>query len=296
MSSSCLAPVCASRSGDAVRVVRVDAWRPASGDARASLAVEEPLEIRLDGSPLAVTMRTPGDDEDLAAGFALTEGLIGGSDDLSGVCVVIDVPPDARGNVVDVRLREPAADMPARARRRAGLLTSACGVCGQGTIDAVRRRARPVAGSGVMEAACLVSMPDTLRSAQAVFSLTGGLHAAGLFSLDGRLIAAREDIGRHNAVDKVVGHAVRQRLLPLSGTALMVSGRAGFEIVLKAWMAGIPVVASVSAPSSLAVQLAEEADITLVGFLRGSDYTVYHGLHRVPGMARSRANPDACPA
>lgn len=275
--------------GRAPRVVRVDAWRPRLGDAMASLAVEEPLEIRVDGVPLVVTMRTPGDDEDLAAGYLLTEGLITDSSEVADVAFVADLHPGARGNVVDVRLRARPETGPARTRaRRRGILTSACGICGEGTIEAVRRRARPVSSRASLWSSRLISMPDSLRAAQMVFSQTGGLHAAGLFETGGTLLAAREDIGRHNAVDKVVGHAVRQARLPLSDTALMVSGRAGFEIVLKAWVAGIPIVASVSAPSSLAVQTAEEANITLVGFVRGCDYTVYTGLQRIVHDAGAR--------
>ena len=267
----------------AARLVRVDTWKPGAGHGDDCVAAEEPLEIRVDGSPLAITMRTPGDDVELAAGYALTEGLIAGLDDLASVEPVDDVAPDVRGNVVNLRLREGAADAAAanHRARRAGFIASACGVCGQGTIDAVRRRASPLPAGASISSATILSLPDTLRAAQEVFSATGGLHAAGLFHLDGRLIVAREDIGRHNAVDKVVGRALLNRLFPLSATALMVSGRAGFEIVLKAWLAGIPILASVSAPSSLGVQVAEEADMTLIGFVRGRDFTVYSGRHRI---------------
>lgn len=273
----------------APRVVCVEAWRPRDGDARANLAVEEPLEIRVNGAPVAVTMRTPGDDEDLAVGYLLSEGWIAGYHDVVEVSPGRGVRPGSEGNAVDVRLRESRHPAGAGSRRpRRGLLTSACGVCGEGTIEAVRRRAAPLSSRATMDADRLVAMPASLRRTQAVFAETGGLHAAGLFSLSGSLIVAREDVGRHNAVDKVVGHAVRCAMLPGLNVALMVSGRAGFEIVLKAWLAGIAIVASVSAPSSLAVEMAEEANITLVGFLRGSDYTVYSGLHRV-----SRRNNDA---
>jgi FdhD protein len=154
-------------------------------------------------------------------------------------------------------------------------------VCGRGTIDAVSRRAAPLPNGRKIAAARITALPDSLKPAQAVFAETGGLHAAGLFDFAGDLLVAREDIGRHNAVDKVVGYGALRGRLPFSDTALLVSGRAGFEIILKAWIAGIPVVASVSAPSHLAVQLAEEADMTLIGFLRGGSFTVYHGRHRI---------------
>jgi len=265
----------------AVRLLTVGVWKPGTGSGYAHVASEEPLEIRANGRPVAVTMRTPGDDAELAAGFALTEGIIAAPRDLAGVNAIDEVPPDVRGNVVDIRLHQEAALPAAYRDRRAGFIASACGICGQGTIETVRRRAAPLPPGASVSAATIVSLPDTLRAAQEVFAATGGLHAAGLFHLDGRLVVAREDIGRHNAVDKVLGYALLHGLFPLSSMLLMVSGRAGFEIVMKAWIAGVPVLASVSAPSSLAVQLADEADLTLVGFVRGRDFSMYSGFHRI---------------
>jgi len=260
-------------------------WKLGTGEFEDRVAVEEPLEIRLEGRALAVTLRTPGDDEELAAGFVLTEGLVKHAADIERVAAVDDVPPSARGNVVDVRLAKAAgrgrSTSVSKLTHRPSFITSACGVCGRGTIDAVSRRAAPLPDGRSIPASRIIAFPDRLRAAQAVFAETGGLHAAGLFDFAGNLLVAREDVGRHNAVDKVVGYGALRGQLPFSDTALLVSGRAGFEIVLKAWIAGIPVVASVSAPSHLAVQLAEEADMTLVGFLRGKSFTVYHGRHRI---------------
>jgi FdhD protein len=267
------------------RSIAVDVWKLGTGQLKDRVATEEPLEIRLDGHALAITLRTPGDDEELAAGFVLTEGLVAGPDDIARIVVVEDVPPSARGNVVDVQLvpgmNGTAAARQSKLNHRPSFITSACGVCGRGTIDAVARRAAPLPPGPAIAASCISGFPDRLRQAQAVFAETGGLHAAGLFDVDGNLLATREDVGRHNAVDKIVGFGALRRALPFATRALLVSGRAGFEIILKAWMAGIPIVASVSAPSQLAVQLAEEADMTLIGFVRGSTFTVYHGRDRV---------------
>lgn len=251
-----------------------------------SLAAEEPLEIRVSG-PLAVTMRTPGDDIDLAIGFLLTEGIIrGAADVLTAKLCAGDQELNAY-NVVDVKLdpRIPAPDTQQAARNF--YTTSSCGVCGKASIDAVRTRsAFDVSGDPVtISPALLAALPDALRERQRAFATTGGLHAAGLFTADGELVCLREDVGRHNAVDKVIGWAVRQERLPLAGHVLMVSGRASFELCQKAWMAGIPVLAAVSAPSTLAVDLAAEAGITLVGFLRGPTFNVYAGGHRVHGVA-----------
>ena len=261
------------------RVLRV----PVSGGAeyRADLlAVEEPLEIRVDGEPLTVTMRTPGDDIDLAAGFLFTEGLLGGLDEVreirmcdENVAAVTARPGHA------LRYQHAGAAGPARKF----LMTSACGVCGKDSIEAVRvRSAFDVAADPVrVSATVLAALPGRLAGAQRVFSRTGGLHAAGLFAPDGTLLVVREDVGRHNAVDKVAGWALRSGLLPLAGHILLVSGRASFELAQKAIMIGVPVLAAVSAPSSLAASLADEAGLTLVGFLRGTTMNVYAGAHRV---------------
>jgi FdhD protein len=257
------------------------------GDAEArrrpdDLAAEEPLEIRVRKAPLAVTMRTPGQDIDLAMGFLLTEGIIGAAGDVvtAQLCAGTDTPNTY--NVVDVVL---GADVPPPVTdpSRNFYTTSSCGVCGKASIDAVRTRSRfDVSGDGFAIPARLLSeLPDKLRAAQRTFDRTGGLHAAGLFSGDGELLVLREDVGRHNAVDKVIGWALREGRLPLTGHVLLVSGRASFELTQKAWMAGIPLLAAVSAPSTLAAELADEAGMTLVGFLRGPSMNVYAGAQRV---------------
>ncbi|SEG65633.1 FdhD protein [Thermomonospora echinospora] len=244
-----------------------------------TLAVEEPLEIRVGGRPLTVTMRTPGDDFDLVAGFLAAEGIIGGPRDLVAMRYCADT---AEQNVLDVALAE-GVRPPGTLAERAFQTTSACGVCGKQSIEALRARSPyELAADAVrVDPRVLARLPDRLREAQRVFERTGGLHAAGLFDASGELLAVREDVGRHNAVDKVVGWALRADLLPLSGRILMVSGRASFELAQKAVQAGIPVLAAVSAPSSLAAQLAEETDLTLVGFLRGESMNVYAGARRI---------------
>ena len=248
---------------------------------------EEPLEIRVGHAgearrPLAVTMRTPGDDLDLALGFLLTEGLIADAGDvLTAQLCAGDNEPNTY-NVVDVTLA-PHVAPPDVDPTRNFYTTSSCGVCGKASIDAVRTRSRfDVAADQLSVAAKdLVAMPDRLRAGQQAFDRTGGLHAAGLFTAGGDLVCIREDVGRHNAVDKVVGWALRESRLPLSGHVLLVSGRASFELVQKAAMAGIPVLAAVSAPSTLAMDLAAESGLTLVGFLRGATLNVYAGANRV---------------
>ncbi|MGY1635133.1 formate dehydrogenase accessory sulfurtransferase FdhD [Geodermatophilus sp. SYSU D00742] len=243
-----------------------------------TVAAEEPLEIRLSGTPLAVTMRTPGHDFDLVHGFLLTEGVIGSSDDVLGLRYCDSVDADGRNtyNVVDVDLA-PGVEPPDTALDRNFYTSSSCGVCGKASIDAIRTRTRHDVAADATRLALgtLLVLPDRLRAAQQVFDKTGGLHAAGLFTAAGELVALREDVGRHNAVDKVVGDAVREGRLPLAGHVLMVSGRASFELTQKAAMAGIPFLAAVSAPSSLAVELAADVGITLVGFLRGDGCNVY---------------------
>nr|WP_240942104.1 formate dehydrogenase accessory sulfurtransferase FdhD [Planosporangium thailandense] len=253
-----------------------------------SVAAEEPLEIRVGPagpgkrSPLAVTMRTPGDDLDLAIGFLLTEGIIGGADDVhtAQLCAGDDTPNTY--NVVDVVL-SPGVAAPQTDPTRNFYTTSSCGICGKASIDAVRTRSRfdVTADPTVVPAGLLVELPDRLRAGQVGFERTGGLHAAGLFTAEGKLVCLREDVGRHNAVDKVVGWAVREGRLPLAGHVLMVSGRASFELTQKATMAGIPILAAVSAPSTLAIELAKEAGLGLVGFLRGTSMNVYAGTQRI---------------
>ena len=260
------------------------------------LAAEDPLEIRVNDRPLAVTMRTPGDDIDLAAGFLATEGLVRSAADIASIRICLEhdddlaaagngaaphAAPGERGNVALVTLAHGGIDD--ETLRRNFLTTSACGVCGKASIESVRVRARHdiTADRVRVRASVLAGLPGALRHAQRVFDRTGGLHAAGVFTADGTLLALREDVGRHNAVDKVAGWALREGRLPLAGRILLVSGRASFELVQKALVAGMPVVAAVSAPSSLAAELAEEAGMTLVGFLRGGSMNVYTGAHRI---------------
>jgi FdhD protein len=244
------------------------------------VAAEEPLEIRIGGVPLAVLMRTPGDDEALVAGFLLTEGLIRGPEDLEAVRPCTDVPAEARGNVMDAMLAEGVPD-PSVRTRRAFYASSSCGICGKASIEEVRLQARPLRTGPTIAPDALPRLVPALRMAQVTFERTGGLHAAGLFAFDGRLVGVAEDVGRHNAVDKIVGARVLLGDWPLDERLLLVSGRVGFEIVQKAWLAGIPAVAAVSAPSSLAVELAREAGMTLLAFLRGEDYNVYAGPERL---------------
>ncbi len=249
-----------------------------------SLAAEEPMEIRVDGRPLTVTMRTPGDDFDLAVGFLVSEGVVHAVGDVATAryCAGATDGGTNSYNVVDVEL-DPGVPAPDPSVQRNFYTTSSCGVCGKGSLDAVRTASTwKVADDPLrVSSGVLSELPGRLRAEQRVFDRTGGLHAAGLFSAAGELLVLREDVGRHNAVDKVVGHALRNGLLPLRETILAVSGRASFELVQKAVMAGVPMLAAVSAPSSLAVDLAEESGLTLVGFLRGSSMNVYAGAHRL---------------
>lgn len=262
------------------RVTRLTVGTPASIK-EDFLAVEEPLEIRVGGRALAVTMRTPGNDFDLAAGFLVSEGVISRGDQFAAAryCADATVADENTYNVLDVTLA-PGVPAPDPSLERNFYTTSSCGVCGKASIDMVRTQsAYEVADDPItITPELLVTFPEKLRAEQAVFDKTGGLHAAGLFDgSTGQLLVLREDVGRHNAVDKVVGWAAKEGLLPLRGTVLMVSGRASFELTQKAQMAGIPVLAAVSAPSSLAVELAAELGMTLVGFLRGNSMVVYTG-------------------
>lgn len=249
-----------------------------------TLAVEEPLEIRIDDDPFTVTMRTPGHDLDLALGFLVGEGVLRGPGDVVSArhCPDAAVGPDGRPtfNVVTVDLA-PGVTPPAPARHR--LVSSACGVCGTASIDEVGARSSfPVADDPLrVPAEVLAGLPERMRQAQQVFDRTGGLHAAALFTPAGDLLCLREDVGRHNAVDKVIGWAFAEGRLPLTGLVLQVSGRASFELVQKAGMAGCPVLAAVSAPSSLAAELADELGLTLVGFSRGDRFSVYTHPERV---------------
>ena len=242
------------------------------------------MEVRVQGPgqtavPVAVTMRTPGADFELAAGFLFTEGLIERSDDVLRISYCEDLPPEEQQyNVVTV---EVAGAFDAEAIGRNFVATSSCGVCGKATLDDVQVHCRPLAPGPEVDAGAILAMPEALRGRQAVFGRTGGLHAAGLFAADGSLRSVREDVGRHNAVDKVVGEHLLAGEIPLSGEVLQVSGRIGFEIVQKAARAGIPLLSAVGAPSSLAVEAAERLGMTLVGFVRDGRFNVYTHRERV---------------
>jgi FdhD protein len=270
-----------------LRVTVADGGRPGGTSPRADLlAAEEPLGIRVGGAALTMTMRTPGDDIELAAGFLVSEGVIRSPGDVAEIKLCDGTTcghgdHDGLGNIADVTLADGVTV--ATGARRNFLTTSACGVCGKASIEdiCVLPHAALAGDTSTFDAVTLASLPVRLREAQRVFSSTGGLHAAGLFGAGGELMAIREDVGRHNAVDKVVGWAFLDGRLPLSGCVLLVSGRASFELAQKAVLAGIPLLAAVSAPSSLAVELAAETGLTLVGFLRGASMNVYTGAERI---------------
>jgi len=249
------------------------------------LAAEEPLEIRVGDEPLSVTMRTPGHDRELAAGFLFTEGLIQRREQIVNLESAEPKDGTNRGNVIQAELAPDAAPDFVKMKRHF-FAASSCGICGKASIDSIRARLLAAPNPDFrLDAELLVRLPDALRSSQDVFQRTGGLHAAALFDPRGKLLVLREDIGRHNAVDKVIGWALLEGHVPLADSVLLVSGRGGFEIVQKAIIAGVPLVASVSAPSSLAVQLARELRLTLIGFLRGRRFVIYAGEERVAGQA-----------
>ncbi|HVB70052.1 MAG TPA: formate dehydrogenase accessory sulfurtransferase FdhD [Acidimicrobiales bacterium] len=250
-----------------------------------TLAGEEPLELRVGGRSLAVTMRTPGADFDLAAGFLVSEGVVTRREELVAMryCAGKDETGQNSLNVLDLTLA-PGVAAPDDSVARAFFTTSSCGLCGKASIDAVRTRSAFTVADDPLRVTpeFVAGLPDQLRAAQRLFETTGGLHAAGLFdAASGELLALREDVGRHNAVDKVVGWALREGMVPMRGSVLLVSGRASFELVQKALMAGIPMLCAVSAPSSLAADMAEESGMTLVGFLRGPSFVVYAGADRL---------------
>jgi FdhD protein len=271
-----------------IQITQVREWQSGTATTKTDyLAAEEPLEIRIGDTPVSVTMRTPGHDRELAAGFLFTEGLLTSREDLTSLEMVdagdvsADDAPSATNNAVVATLAANASPDLERLRRHF-FASSSCGVCGKATIEAVRSRTlKPPNAAFRLRADVLTRLPETLRESQSVFDRTGGLHGAALFDSHGTLLVAREDIGRHNAVDKVIGWAFLEGRVPLSDVALLVSGRGGFEIVQKAVAAGIPLVACVSAPSSLAVQLAREMSQTLIGFLRGDRFVVYSGEERI---------------
>ena len=272
------------------RGVRVDRYESGTwagvGD---EVAAEEPLQLLLDGEPLSVIMRTPGNDIELALGLLHAERVITSLDDVASLRVSAEThEPEERisvsadlieSNAVDVRLATTAARRP----RRSFLSSSACGVCGATTMEDLAHDHAPLTPGPIVDATRILPLADRLRERQRLFETTGGLHAAGLFTADGDLVTLREDIGRHNAVDKVVGRAVLDRRVPLAGALLAVSGRAGYEVVQKAVAAGIPILVAVGAPSTLAVATAQRFGLTLVGFLRGDRFNVYAGAERVSG-------------
>jgi FdhD protein len=257
------------------------------------LAIEEPLEIQLVYGPsdaraiksISVTMRTPGNDAELAVGFLMTEGVVRDEDDIDAV--VTQSSGDDAGNIVSVELA-PHVEVNTASLQRNFYTTSSCGICGKASLLALRTVCPPRRQNELeVAAAMLCELPQRLRAEQGIFERTGGLHAAALFSVDGVLESMREDVGRHNAVDKLLGAAFLQGRMPLRDRVLLLSGRASFELLQKALMGGIPVVASVGAPSSLAVKVAREFDITLLGFLRDNRFNIYHGAARVHAAAKA---------
>ena len=250
---------------------------------RDSVAVEEPMEVRVNGASFAVIMRTPGADRDLAAGFLLAEDVIRSDDEIGTIEYCQDVDAEGRGNTINVTVTGDAAERLALRlnERRQVTMTSACGMCGRRTIESLQSRVATVRGDWTVGADVIASLPDRLRASQSVFDSTGGLHAAGLFDRAGVLQLSAEDVGRHNAVDKITGRTFLAGKHPLDASILLVSGRTSFELVQKALLAGIPVIAAVSAPSSLAIDLAAQANITLCGFVRGPRFNIYSHQSRI---------------
>ena len=250
---------------------------------RDHVAVEEPMEVRVNGASFAVIMRTPGADRDLAAGFLLAEDVVRGADEIAAIEYCRDAAAEGRDNTINVTVAGEAAPRLAKRldERRQVTMTSSCGLCGRLTIESLRSRVASVGGQWTVAAEVIAALPDRLRASQAVFESTGGLHAAGLFDRAGTLQLSAEDVGRHNAVDKIIGRTMLEGKHPLDEVILLISGRASFELVQKALLAGVPFIAAVSAPSSLAIDLAEQSGITLCGFLRGSRFNIYTHARRV---------------
>jgi FdhD protein len=251
-----------------------------AGEKSDVVATEEPLEIRVEGRPLAVVMRTPGHDRELAAGFLLTEGVIKSAKDLFDITMCVEEGVAGKGNAVDVALAHPGSFDFEKLTRHV-FTSSSCGICSKASIDLVLKRRRPLSDETRVRASVLLGLPQKLAREQPTFRSTGGLHACALFDVNGKLLAVREDIGRHNALDKLVGGALLEKQTPLHGRIVLLSGRASFEMMQKAHAGGIPVVAAISAPSSLAVEFARESGQTLAGFLRGRSMNVYAGGERV---------------
>jgi FdhD protein len=275
------------RSTATIEIERIDGAGRASG--HDEVVVEEPLEIRISGETLAITMRTPGHDRELVLGFLLAEGVIKGAGDVASIAHCGRAADEARENTIDVTLapgvRPPIDHETGMLARRGTITSSACGVCGRRSIDDLLARVAPISGGPSVDAGALSAMVHELSDRQPVFGRTGGCHAASLVAFEGKHVATYEDVGRHNAVDKVVGSRLLRGMLPLADCVLIVSGRSSFEIVQKAFAAGIRVIASVSAPSSLAIDLAQRAKITLAGFVRNGAMTIYAGADRI-GQSR----------
>jgi FdhD protein len=266
----------------AIRDVTI--WRRgAAAPERDRVAVEEPMEVRVNGASFAVIMRTPGADRDLAAGFLLAEDVIRASDEIGTIEYCADATDEGRDNTINVTVTGDAVDrLSARlGERRQVMMTASCGLCGRLTIASLTSRVATVHGDWTVAGDVIASLPERLRTAQAAFESTGGLHAAGLFDRSGALQLSAEDVGRHNAVDKIVGRTLLAGRHPLDATILLVSGRTSFELVQKALLAGVPLIAAVSAPSSLAVALAEQSNITLCGFVRGPRFNIYSHPARI---------------
>ncbi len=262
--------------GASVVRYRDGALQPAEPD---EVAAEEPLEIRVEGESIAVVMRTPGQDRELAAGFALTEGIVEKSTEIFEItsCVATET---ALGNVVEITLTNPASFSAAKFSRHI-FSSSSCGICGKATIEAAMRQFPPIVDPPRIDPAMLLRLPAALRAAQETFERTGGLHACALFDLEGNLLLLREDVGRHNALDKLIGHELLARRFPLGNVVLLLSGRVSFEMTQKALAAGIATIAAISAPTSLAVEFAQANNQTLIGFLRGETMNVYAGSERL---------------
>ena len=274
-------PASSAATRDEIRTRPAFKWRNGAARERTeNLAVEEPLEIRLGGRRFTLTMRTPGNDEELAAGFLFAEGFINDASELGEIRRVRGRKGAPEPNAIDIILNVPADGLRTRLRRNF-TISSSCGVCGKTSIDSIRRRVQPPSDSARVAPSVVLGLATKLRDSQRVFAATGGLHGAAIFDLDGTLLAIREDVGRHNAVDKLVGYALTNAILPLANHMMMVSGRLSFEIVQKAAAAGVPILAAVSAPSSLAVELAEEIGTTLIGFLRDGTFNIYTRPDRI---------------
>ena len=265
------------------KITRYDAGKAITSDDH--VALEEPLEIRVEGTSVAIVMRTPGHDEDLVAGFLLSEGIVSTRSDIFDISQCPSQPGE-QGNVIDVLLTD-SSKLDLETLSRNVYTSSSCGICGKATIESVFQQFPPVAQIHQIAASELLAFPATLRTAQAAFEKTGGLHASAIFDAAGEMVTVREDVGRHNALDKVIGHALRNDQLPLGQHTLMLSGRISFELMQKALSAGIPVVAGISAPSSLAVEFARDSGQTLVGFMRGDSMNVYAGNGRITGLKKA---------